>query len=118
VHEALDMALHGDLINVYAHSDFGLAFRGFHRDHLGAVNRRTMVLILGDARNNYNAPHEWVLRDIKRKAKQVVWLNPESRLTWGFGDSEMNRYAPHCTIVEECRNLSQLYRVIDRLVTT
>ena len=115
--QALEAALHGNLINVYAHSDFGRAFRGFHRDHLAAVNKRTTVIILGDARNNYNLPHEWVLRDVQQRAKQVIWLNPENHMTWGFGDSEMDRYAPYCTIVEECRNLNQLYRVIDRLVT-
>jgi uncharacterized protein len=115
--QALEAALHGNLINVYAHSDFGRAFRGFHRDHLAAVNKRTTVIILGDARNNYNLPHEWVLKDVQQRAKQVIWLNPENRMTWGFGDSEMDRYAPYCTIVEECRNLNQLYRVIDRLVT-
>jgi hypothetical protein len=115
--QALDAALHGNLINVYAHSDFGRAFRSFHRDHLAAVNKRTTVIVLGDARNNYNLPHEWVLKDVQQRAKQVIWLNPENRMTWGFGDSEMDRYAPYCTIVEECRNLNQLYRVIDRLVT-
>lgn len=115
--QALEEALHGNLINVYAHSDFGRAFRGFHRDHLAAVNKRTTVIILGDARNNYNLPHEWVLKDIQQRAKQVIWLNPENRMTWGFGDSEMDRYSPYCTVVEECRNLAQLYRVIDRLVT-
>jgi uncharacterized protein with von Willebrand factor type A (vWA) domain len=115
--QALEEALHGNLINVYAHSDFGRAFRGFHRDHLAAVNKRTTVIVLGDARNNYNLPHEWVLRDVQQRAKQVIWLNPENRMTWGFGDSEMDRYAPYCTVVEECRNLAQLYRVIDRLVT-
>ena len=115
--QALDTALHGNLINVYAHSDFGRAFKSFHRDHLAAVNKRTTVIVLGDARNNYNLPHEWVMKDIQQRAKQVIWLNPENRMTWGFGDSEMDRYAPFCTIVEECRNLNQLYRVIDRLVT-
>ncbi len=115
--QALDLALRGNLINVYAHSDFGRAFRSFHREFLGAVNKRTTVIILGDARNNYNLPHEWVLRDVQQRAKQVIWLNPENRMTWGFGDSEMDRYAPFCTVVEECRNLNQLYRVIDRLVT-
>lgn len=113
---ALELALTGNVINVYAHSDFGRAFRIFHRDHLGAVTRRTTVIILGDARNNYNLPHEWVLKDIQRRARQIIWLNPESRMTWGFGDSEMDRYAPYCTVVEECRNLHQLYRVIDRLI--
>jgi len=113
---ALDTALTGNVINVYAHSDFGRAFRTFHREHLAAVNSRTTVIVLGDARNNYNLPHEWVLKDVQLRAKQVIWLNPENRMTWGFGDSEMDRYAPYCTIVEECRNLNQLYRVIDRLV--
>jgi len=114
---ALDTALTGNVINVYAHSDFGRAFRSFHREFLSAVNNRTTVIVLGDARNNYNLPHEWALKDVQLRAKQVIWLNPENRMTWGFGDSEMDRYAPYCTVVEECRNLNQLYRVIDRLVT-
>ncbi len=117
IHAAIDLALRGNMINLYAHSDFGRAFKIFHRDFLSVINKRTTVLVLGDARNNYNLPHEWVLRDIRQRAKQIVWLNPESRLTWGFGDSEMDRYAPYCDLVEECRNLNQLYRVVDRLVT-
>jgi uncharacterized protein with von Willebrand factor type A (vWA) domain len=116
VNQAIDAALHGNVINVYAHSDFGRAFKAFHRDYLAAVNKRTTVIVLGDGRNNYNLPHDWVLRDVRQRAKQVIWLNPENRMTWGFGDSEMDRYAPYCTLVEECRNLAQLYRVIDRLV--
>ncbi len=113
---AIELALTGTVINVFAHSDFGRAFRTFHRDYLGAVNNRTTVIILGDARNNYNLAQEWVLRDVQARAKQLIWLNPESRLTWGFGDSEMDRYLPFCDLVEECRNLNQLYRVIDHLV--
>ena len=116
--EALDIALKGDVINVYAHSNFGHAFREFVSDHIGSVNKRTTVIVLGDARNNYNLPHDWCLREIKQRAKRVIWLNPESRNTWGFGDSEMERYAAHCDMVEECRNLNQLYRVVDRLVAS
>ncbi len=116
IHTAIEQALSGQVINVFAHSDFGRAFRIFHRDFLPAVNKRTTVIILGDARNNYNLPHEWTLKDIRQRAKQLIWLNPENRLTWGFGDSEMDRYLVYCDIVEECRNLNQLYRVIDRIV--
>jgi len=116
IHQAIETALRGDVINVYAHSDFGRAFKGFHRDYIAAVNKRTTVIVLGDARNNYNLPHDWVLKEIRQRAKQLIWLNPENRMTWGFGDSEMDHYGPHCTLVEECRNLGQLYRVIDRLV--
>jgi uncharacterized protein with von Willebrand factor type A (vWA) domain len=101
---------------VYSHSNFGNAFRAFVYDHIGAIDRRTTVIVLGDARNNYNLPHDWCLREIRQRAQRLIWLNPESRSTWGFGDSEMERYAAHCDMVEECRNLNQLYRVIDRLV--
>lgn len=118
INDAVDQALRGDVINVFAHSDFGRAFKSFHTDHLSIINRRTTVIVLGDARNNYNLPHEWVMRDIQQRAKQVLWLNPESQNTWGFGDSEMDRYGPYCDYVEECRNLNQLYRVIDRLVVS
>ncbi|GBD26402.1 hypothetical protein HRbin30_01734 [bacterium HR30] len=116
IHTAIEQALSGQVVNVFAHSDFGRAFRIFHRDFLPAVNKKTTVIILGDARNNYNLPHEWTLKDIRQRAKQLIWLNPENRLTWGFGDSEMDRYLVYCDVVEECRNLNQLYRVIDRIV--
>jgi uncharacterized protein with von Willebrand factor type A (vWA) domain len=116
IQDAIEQALSGGIINVFAHSDFGRAFRAFHRDFIGAVNHRTTVIVLGDARNNYNLPHEWVLKEVQQRAKQVIWLNPENRLTWGFGDSEMDRYLPFCDVVEECRNLNQLYRVIDQMV--
>ena len=118
VHQAIDQAIRGNVINVYAHSDFGKAFRQFHSEHLSAITRHTTVIVLGDARNNYNVAHEWVLREIRQRAKQVLWLNPENRMTWGFGDSEMDRYEPYCDVVAECRNLNQLYHVADRLILT
>ena len=118
IHQAIDQAIRGNVINVYAHSDFGRAFRMFHGEHLAAITRHTTVIILGDARNNYNLPHEWVLKEIRQRAKQLIWLNPENRMTWGFGDSEMDRYLPYCDVVEECRNLNQLYRVVDRMVVS
>ena len=117
IHQAIDMALKGEIINVYSHSNFGRAFELFYREYRSAVTGKTTFLIIGDGRNNYNSPNEWVLKEIQQKAKQLIWLNPESRLTWGFGDSEMPQYIPYCDVVEECRNVSQLYKVIDRIVT-
>jgi uncharacterized protein with von Willebrand factor type A (vWA) domain len=113
IHQAIETALRGDIIDVYSHSNFGRAFEFFYRGFLLAVNSRTTLLIIGDGRNNYNRANEWVLREFQQKAKQIIWLNPESRLTWGVGDSEMLRYAPYCDVVEECRNINQLHKVID-----
>ena len=83
---------------------------------MSAVDNRTTVLILGDARNNYNDPKLWCLRDIHNKAKNVVWLNPESPSAWGFGDSVMDQYLAHTDVAEECRNMKQLAKVVDRLL--
>lgn len=117
VNSAVEKALDGgDVINVYTRSNFGYAFHEFWKNHLSSVDNKTTVIILGDARNNYNDAKAWCIRDIQNKAKNVVWLNPESPSAWGFGDSVMDKYMPYCDIVEECRNLRQLSRVVDQIV--
>jgi len=117
INRAIDKALDGgDAINVYTRSNFGMAFHIFWRDFLASIDAKTTVLVLGDARNNYNDPKAWCLRDIRNKAKNVVWLNPENPNAWGFGDSVMDRYRPYCDVAEECRNLRQLSGLVDRLV--
>jgi uncharacterized protein with von Willebrand factor type A (vWA) domain len=115
IHKAIEMALTGNVIDVYSHSNFGRAFELFYKEYFSAVTSKTTVLIIGDGRNNYNRPAEWVLREIQQKAKQLIWLNPESRMTWGVGDSEMPRYAPYCKVAEECRNIGQLYNLIEAI---
>jgi len=117
INEALDSALDGGgVINVYTRSNFGFAFHTFWRDYLSAIDNKTTVLILGDARNNYNDPKAWCVRDIHAKAKNVVWLNPESPGAWGFGDSVMDRYLPYTDVAEEVRNLRQLSKIVDGLI--
>ncbi len=117
VSSAVEKALEGgDVINVYTRSNFGYAFHEFWKNHLSAVDNKTTVIILGDARNNYNDARAWCVRDIQNKAKNLVWLNPESPSAWGFGDSVMDRYMPYCDVVEECRNLRQLSKVVDQIV--
>jgi uncharacterized protein with von Willebrand factor type A (vWA) domain len=117
VNEGIDEALDGGgVINVYTRSNFGHAFHYFWRNYLSAVDAKTTVLILGDARNNYNDPRAWCLREMHNKAKNLVWLNPESPSAWGFGDSVMDKYRPYCDVAEECRNLRQLSAMVDRLV--
>ncbi len=116
IQTAVETALKGDVIDVFSHSNFGRAFDQFYRSFFSAINGKTTVLIIGDGRNNYNRPNDWVLREIQQKAKQLIWLNPESRMTWGIGDSEMPRYAPHCHVAEECRSINQLYHIVDLIV--
>lgn len=116
IQTAVEAALKGDVIDVFSHSNFGRAFEQFYRNFFSAINGKTTVLVIGDGRNNYNRPSDWVLREIRQKAKQLIWLNPESRMTWGIGDSEMPCYAPHCHVAEECRSINQLYNIVDLIV--
>jgi uncharacterized protein with von Willebrand factor type A (vWA) domain len=117
INKAIEQALEGgDVINVYTRSNFGYAFHHFWQNYLSAIDNKTTVLILGDARNNYNDPRAWCLRDLQNKAKNVVWLNPENPSAWGFGDSVMDKYLPYCDVAEEVRNLKQLSKVVDSLL--
>ena len=116
IHHAVETALKGDVIDVFTHSNFGRAFEKFYKNYFSAVTGKTTLLIIGDGRNNYNRSNEWVLKEIQQKAKQLIWLNPENRMTWGVGDSEMLCYAPCCDVAEECRNLNQLYKIVDLIV--
>ncbi len=113
---AVELAERGGIINVYANSNYGRSLRMFVDRYLDAVTPRTTVLVIGDGRNNYNAPEPGALEAIGEKARRLIWLNPEPAVSWGFGDSAMRLYAPHCDRVETVNNLDSLRRVVDELV--
>jgi hypothetical protein len=104
-----------DVVWVDGHSDYGHAFGIFYDRWAGEVTSRTSVLVLGDARNNYHATEDWVLGELRRKARKVYWLNPEPRDYWGSGDSVIGTYGAHCDAVVECRTLRQLEKFVGDL---
>ncbi len=73
-------------------------------------------MVIGDGRNNYNPANAWALKDLKRKAKRLLWICPEDRRSWGFGDSEMLTYSKLCHQVVTVQTLSDLERVAAQLV--
>lgn len=114
--EAIPKALQtANVIWLDGHSDYGHSLKQFHENYLEAVNDRSHVLILGDARSNYRNPEAWVVKEIKERAKRVWWLNPEAPQHWDTGDSVISAYAEYCEAVHECRNLKQLGSFIERL---
>ena len=101
----------------YYNTDLGNTLHGFVDGFLDTLDHRTTFIVLGDGRNNYNDPALDAFKLIKRRAKRVLWLNPEYPRQWGTGDSDMPLYAPLCDEVFQVRNLSQLANAIDRLMT-
>jgi len=116
VERAIEWALKGAPVDYHCRSDFGYAFSRFANTELDSLDKKTTILMLGDARNNYNDPQAWALRLIRERVKGIIWLNPEGQWGWGIGDSVMPLYAPSCDIVRECRTIGQLGEVVDNLV--
>lgn len=102
----------------YYNTDLGNSLDTFSRRFMDALDRRTTVIMLGDARNNYNNPRLDLVQEIKRRSRRIIWLNPEPPTMWGTGDSDMLAYLPAIDAAFEVGNLAQLTAAIDRLLAT
>ena len=99
-------------------SDYGHVLRDFASEYARQFTRRTVLLIVGDARTNYLNPAVSALADISERVGQMYWLNPESRRYWDQGDSVMAQYAPWCDQVRECSTLRQIADFVRSLATS
>jgi hypothetical protein len=97
-------------------TDYGNSLLDFANLALADISSNTTVIILGDARNNHGEPRLDILQSVYQRAQRVIWLNPESRKSWGTGDSEMLRYQSACHFSAECNNLIHLERIVEQLL--
>lgn len=95
--------------NLTGYSNYGNVFHQFSSRYLPLLDKKTTVIILGDAKNNSNTGdgHE-VLAQIKETAAALYWLNPLDKSLWEKEDCIMNRYLPHCTGGFPCSNIEEL----------
>lgn len=98
-----------------AFSDYGQMFIGFQKKYSDVLTKRTNLLVIGDARNNYQKEHADYFQSISKEVKKTFWLNPEPVEKWDQEDSVMSVYGRHCDQVYECRNLEQLGNVARRI---
>jgi len=96
-------------------SDYGRVLRDFASDYSRQFSRRTVVLIVGDARSNYLDPATGALAQVAGRVGKLYWLNPEPRRYWNQGDSVIARYAPLCDQVRECSTLRQIASFVQSL---
>ena len=95
-------------LDLMARSDFGRVLADLMRDAASELTRDTVLLILGDARNNRRPARADLLRDARARARRVVWLNPEPMNRWNTGDSVIDLYARHVEVVVPCGSLAEL----------
>jgi uncharacterized protein with von Willebrand factor type A (vWA) domain len=102
----------------FGSSDYGSSLADFEKGWMNAITPQTTVIVLGDARSNNLDPRADILRRVGERSKRLVWLNPEGRMAWGLGDSEMPRYATFCSVVRQCATARQLERAVSDIVAT
>ena len=98
-------------------SDYGHVLRDFAADYARQFSRRTVVLVVGDARTNYLNPAVSALAEVSDRVGKLYWLNPEPRRYWNQGDSVIGQYAPLCSQVRECSTLRQIADFVRSLTT-
>ncbi len=116
IDDAIAAVFGGELIDCDANSNYGRALDVFGQRYLSAVTNQTTVIVLGDGRGNRNPPNVRALEEIRRRARQLVWLSPEPRGSWALGSCDMALYEPVCHRTEVVRNLKQLGRVTETLL--
>ncbi|WP_305045340.1 VWA domain-containing protein [Geoalkalibacter sp.] len=110
--EAIDS---GKIVNLDDNSDYGKVLETFKDKFLENLRGRPAVIFLGDARNNYNKPNDWVLEQLREKAGYMMWLTPEDRELWKRGDCIIETYGTWCDKVEVVKNVAELNQVVEDL---
>jgi len=96
-------------------SNYGRSFDMFMENHSDSLNRKTTVLVLGDARNNNQDPGLGSFIRMSEKSRNIFWLNPEKKHLWNWNDSIAAVYQPHCREMKEVNNFLDLSEFIDKL---
>ncbi|MER6947234.1 VWA domain-containing protein [Nonomuraea sp. NPDC000554] len=107
------LANEADMVR-FGRTNYGYAFERFAERYGEAVGPRTSLLILGDARSNYQPPALDVLKSLTARCRHAYWLNPEPRRQWDTGDSIASDYGA-VVPMHECRNIAQLAAFIETL---
>lgn len=100
----------------YYNTDLGYSLEQFVQSYMDTVDSRTTLIMVGDARNNYNDPRLDLFGAIARRARRTIWLNPEPMILWRTGDSDMTKYAPLCDTILQVGTLAELTAAVDRLL--
>lgn len=95
------------------YSDYYTALKTFNDLYLGEVDKNTIVIFLGDARNNKNEPGLEFLSAIQKRAKSTVWLNTEEKPKWNVNDSIIGLYSEHMDDVHEILTTNDIVKFLE-----
>jgi uncharacterized protein with von Willebrand factor type A (vWA) domain len=99
-------------LDLYARSDFGRVLNELWGRRSELLNRASVLVIMGDGRNNRRPPRADLLREMARLCRAVIWLIPEERERWGTGDSAIFQYQRGVSALVPSRNLAELEKAL------
>jgi uncharacterized protein with von Willebrand factor type A (vWA) domain len=102
-------------LDLYARSDFGRVLGELWERRGELLNRATVLVIMGDGRNNRRPARSDLLREMGRLCRAVIWLIPEEQERWGTGDSAIFQYAREVSGLVPSRNLRELEGALVKL---
>jgi hypothetical protein len=103
-------------LDLYARSDFGRVLGELWERRSELLSRTTLMVILGDGRNNRRPARADLLRDLRRLCRAVIWMTPEPTERWGTGDSAIHQYAREVDALHRCANLAELEHSLERSI--
>lgn len=96
------------------YSNYYVPIKDLWEKHKKDITSDTIIIFMGDARNNNNESGEEFVKNIARKAKKAYWLNTEPFEEWGNSDSLAYKYAKYFKMFEVL-NTAQLINFIDKI---
>jgi len=82
------------------YSDYSTPIRTLKKKYSPKITKDTILIFMGDARNNRNDPCYNELKFLCRKAKRAYWLNTEEISEWDSADSIASGYARYAKMFE------------------
>lgn len=89
------------------YSNYGKPIKQLWKEHRHEITSDSIVIFMGDARNNSYDPAYETFKNICRKAKRAYWLNTEEFKKWDKQDSVASGYAKYAKMYETI-NLNEL----------
>lgn len=95
------------------YSNYYKCLQDFYDNCYDRIDKDSIILYFGDARNNKNAAGEEILHTISKRARYSVWINGEEKSKWNTGDSIMDVYSKNVNVTYEVNKINQLIHFLN-----
>ena len=96
------------------YSNYEIPLKSMWETYRSRITKDSMVIFIGDARNNKSDSGEEFMKNICRKAKSAYWLNTDTKDKWDEGDSIASVYGRYAKMYEVL-NTKQLLGFIEKM---